>query len=143
MKQYRPQLFFFLLVVIAAITLACGVSPPRLLESVALSPMLADAQNYPGGLVQFTATGTYTKPPSPVVPLSATWGACDSSGNSTSQVSVSASGLAQCATGAVGTYFVWAFDSIPVGATGGTTCNFNACGGGCGHVAGTALLTCP
>jgi hypothetical protein len=140
MKRYRPQFFLFLLVLAATITLACGTSPRRMLESVSLSPAMADAQNYPGGLVQFTATGTYTKAPSPVTPLSATWGACDSSGASTSQVSVSASGQARCASGAVGTYFVWAFDVIPLK----VTCNVvNACGQGCGQVTGTALLTCP
>lgn len=140
MKRYGPQLFLFLLVLAAAITLACGTSPNRMLESVTLSPALADAQNYPGGLVQFTATGAYTKPPSPVTPLPASWGACDSSGASTSQVSVSSTGLAQCATGTVGIYEVWAFDEIP----GKVPCaGPSICGRACGQVTGTALLTCP
>lgn len=110
MKHFGPQFFLLLVILAGAIALACGTSPGRLLESVTLSPMQADAQNCPGGLVQFTATGTFTKSPSPVTPLSATWGACDVSGNSTTQVTVSANGLAQCATGASGIYEVWAFD---------------------------------
>ena len=143
MKRYGPQFFLVLLVLVAAFALACGVSQPRLLESVALTPASADAQSYPGGMVPFTATGTYNKSPSPVVPLTATWGACDSTGASTSQVSVSSTGVAHCATGAVGTYTVWAFDVI-VAAPGTATCQaFNNCGWGCGRVTGTSLLTCP
>ena len=102
--------------------------------------MQADAQNFPSGLVQFTATGTYTKPPSPVTPLSATWASCDVTGNVTTQVSVSASGLAQCATGASGIYEIWAFDEIKLKGTCGA---IDACGGGCGRVTGAAVLTCP
>ena len=140
MKHYGPQFFFVFLVLAGAITFACGTSPGRLLESVTLTPMQADAQDYPGGLVQFTATGVYTKSPSPVSPLSATWGTCDASGNLTTQVSVSASGLAQCAPGAAGIYEVWAFDELNLKAT----CNVvTACGGGCGRVTGAAVLTCP
>lgn len=140
MKQYEPQFFLLLLVLAAAMTVACGSSTSRTLQSVTITPAIADAQNYPGGMVQFTATGTYAAPPSPVTPLAATWGECDQTGNGTSEVSVSTSGLAQCASGAVGTYKVWAFD---FNATG-PTCNVaNACGGGCGRVTGTAQLTCP
>jgi hypothetical protein len=63
MKRFGPQLFLFSLFVAAAITLSCGTSPGRVLESVSVSPMQADAQ---GGMIQFTATGSYTRPPSPV-----------------------------------------------------------------------------
>ena len=129
MKHYGPQFFLLFLILAGAITLACGTSPGRLLESVTLSPMQADAQDFPGGLVQFTATGAYTKPPSPVTPLSATWGACDATGNVTTQVSVSTNGLAQCATGASGIYEVWAFDELNLKGTCGA---INACGGNAG-----------
>ncbi len=140
MKRYEPLFLLFLLVLAAAITLACGSSASHTLQSLSISPAVTNAQNYPGGLVQFTATGTYTAPPSPVTPLAATWGACDLAGSGTSEVSVSANGLAQCASGAAGTYMVWAFDLNATGAT----CNIiNACGGGCGRVTGTAQLTCP
>lgn len=143
MKRHGPQIFLFLLVLVAAFALACGVSQPRLLESVALSPTSADAQNYPGGMVQFTATGTYNKSPSPVAPLSATWGACDVTGANTSEVFVSSSGVAQCASGAAGTYTVWAFDVVVIPGKSACPEIVNSCGVGCGQVTGFALLTCP
>jgi hypothetical protein len=140
MKRYAPEFFLWLLVLAAALTLACGSSASHTLQSVTISPASADAQSYPGGLVQFTATGTFAAPPSPVTPLVATWGTCDQAGNLTTEVSVSASGVAQCASGAAGTYKVWAFGLNITGAT----CNVEtACGGGCGRVTGTAQLTCP
>jgi hypothetical protein len=140
MRRYAPQFLLLLLVLAAAMTLACASSASHTLQSVTISPASADAQNYAGGLVQFTATGTYTAPPSPVTPLAATWGVCDQSGNGTSEISVSASGVAQCASGAAGTYKVWAFDLN----TKGATCDVvTACGGGCGRVTGAAQLTCP
>lgn len=141
MKLFGPQFFFLLLVLAAAITLACGSSPSEhTLQSVTLTPASADASSYPGGGVPFTATGNYSTAPSPVTPIAVTWGACDQAGNSTSEVSVSASGLAQCASGAIGTYTVWAFGSNP---SRGTCGAMNACGGGCGRITGTAHLTCP
>ncbi|MGP0017113.1 MAG: hypothetical protein ACLPHP_00980 [Candidatus Sulfotelmatobacter sp.] len=142
MKRYQAQAFLFLLVLAAAMTLACGSSASRTLQSVTISPASADAQNFPGGLVQFTATGIYAAPPSPVAPLAATWGACDQSGNVTSAVSVSSSGVAQCKSGAAGTYQVWAFDLVTP--PGGAECLAETvCGGGCGRVTGTAQLICP
>jgi hypothetical protein len=141
MKRYAPQLFLFSLVLAAAMTLACGSSTSHTLQSVTINPASADAQNFPGGLVQFTATGAYAAPPSPVTPLTASWGVCDQSGNVTSDISVSGSGVAQCKSGAAGAYKVWAFDLANPGAA---ECQVEtACGGGCGHVVGTAQLTCP
>lgn len=132
--------FFFLLVLVAATMLACG-SSPRVLQSVAVSPATADAQSFSGGLVQFTSLGYYTTPPSPVEPLAATWGACYQ-GNLTTGVSVSASGVAHCAAGSVGTYTVWV--SVPSNPDHGACPQIaNACGGGGCMVAGTAQLTCP
>lgn len=146
MKYSGLLSFFFLVVIAIAITLACGSSaaPPRnttgILESVSVNPATADAQNYPNGEVPFIATGYYSTPPSPVTPLTATWGACYE-GSSTSEVSVSTKGLAQCAGGSVGTFTVFAFapsnSGLPCPAL--TT----ACGGGGCQVTGTAQLTCP
>jgi len=144
MRNWGPLAFLFVLIVAAAITLACG-SPaaPRntsgILQSVTISPATADAQNYPDGQVPFIATGYYTTPPLQVTPLTATWGACYQ-GNPTSGVSVSPKGLAQCSAGAVGTYTVWAFAPSNAG-----ICPLfvNACGGGGCQVTGTAQLTCP
>jgi len=139
MRNYG--LSVFLLVVLAiAITLACG-SSPRILQSVSLSPPTADAQGSP---VQFTATGYYNEPPSPVKPLTATWGACYQN-QPTPEVSVSASGLAQCAAGVAGTFTVWAF--APSGqkpCAAPALVPVNECGGsGSCNVTGTAQLTCP
>ena len=137
MRRIGPQLFFFLLVLVAAITIACGSSQPRMLESVNLSPQEA---TFDGSPVQFTATGIYNRNPTSVTPFSATWGACDGEGNATSEVTVSSTGLASCGSGVSGTFTVWGYGM----SISGATCNLvNACGGGCGRVTGTAQLTCP
>ena len=134
MRHYALPLFFLLLLA-AAVTLACG-SSPHILQSVTISPATADAQN---GEAQFTATGVFTGSPSEVTPLSATWGACFQN-ETTTGVSVSSKGLAQCATGASGTYTIFAWDVNP----GTAICEVSAvCGPPCGAVAGTAQLTCP
>jgi len=131
---------FVALMVLAAAALSCGSSPsPHLLQSVTINPATADAQNYPNGQVQFTATGNFSTKPSPVTPLSVEWGSCTLDGNTTSSVSVTTSGTAQC-TGAAGTYTVWGFANS---AEGPTCLAINACGGGCGRITGTAQLTCP
>ena len=107
-----------------------------------MSPAAADADQYPNGQVQFTAIGYYNKPPSPITPLTATWGACYQF-NTTSGVSVSKNGLAQCAAGSVGTYTVWAF-VVQQPPPGYACTNIeDACGGGGCQVTGTAQLTCP
>jgi hypothetical protein len=137
MRNIGPQLFFFLLVLAAAITIACGSSTPRVLESVSLSPLQATADGSP---VQFTATGLYNTSPTSVTPFKATWGACAVGGSLTNEVTVSSSGLASCVSGASGTFIVWGYGT----SINGATCNVeNACGGGCGRVTGIAALTCP
>src|SRR5580693_4317565 len=93
------------LVLLAAFALSCGgnSSSDRVLQSITLSPATADARDYPGGQVQFTATGFYTTNPETVTPLIAGgWGSCYDNA-STTAISVSQSGVAQCASGAVGT----------------------------------------
>jgi hypothetical protein len=135
---------FFLLVLAIGIALACGGGPATtnttgILKSISISPPTADARDYPNGQVQFIATGYYTTPPFQVTPLTATWGACCQE-NPSSGVSVSTNGLAQCASGSVGTFTVWAF--APSNAE---VCPafLGPCGtGGC-QVTGTAQLTCP
>jgi hypothetical protein len=108
------------------------------LTSVNLSPAVADAQNFPGGQVQFAATGTYSNS-SKVIPLTnVTWcigsttGMCN--GNIATSASVSGNGLAQCFPGGTGTVTV-------IAGSGGPQSNPDA-----GHqlaVFGTAQLTCP
>jgi hypothetical protein len=113
----------------------CGNSK---LASVSLSPMVADAQNFPGGQVQYTATGTYSNS-SKVVPLSnVTWcvgsptGMCN--GNIAAAASVDGSGLAHCNNTVAGTVTILA-------GTGGS--GVMPDGGHQLTVFGTAQLTCP
>ena len=76
MEKLRFRLTVLALVV-AALALSCGAGQGQSqLQSIALSPATADAQAYPDGQVQFTATGSYRNPSHTVTPLSATWGAC-------------------------------------------------------------------
>jgi len=134
MKTYSLPLSCFLLILAAAITLACG---SRMLKSVSLSPPSANASGNP---VQFTATGYYNMGPMTVTPLEALWGVCYQ-GNFTSAVSVSQNGLAQCGAGSVGTYTVWA--DAPSGSTGPCSQHISACGVADCQITGAAQLTCP
>jgi len=112
----------------------------RQLESLSISP-----ENYTanGSAVQFTATGHWSMTPITVTPQSATWGACTVvEATPTNDVTVSTTGMAACASGATGTYTVFAWD--PDYGYTGPVCNaITACGGGCGRVSATAQLTCP
>ncbi len=142
MRKYGPSVLF-LAVLAIAITLACGSSPrPRTLESVSLSPSTADAQ---GGPVQFTATGYFNDQPLSEKLVVVNWGACYQN-QQTTAVSVSAGGLAQCASGAAGTYTVWAWAQSAADSCGGNNGEVpvNPCGGASScQPTGTAQLTCP
>ena len=122
----------WLVLAVAMAPLGCGAGPSnRRLETITVSPATAAAQGQP---VQFTATGHWSAAPLTTAPQPATWGVCQNSAAS-SGVTVSTSGLAQCASGAKGAYEVFAFDP--------TNCNaITVCGGGC-TIEGTAQLTCP
>jgi hypothetical protein len=139
-ERFMQKLWFsalFSLLALAAVALSCGGDPNRQLQSISLSPASADAQNYANLQVQFIATGNYNTSPRMVAPMSATWGACYQNA-STDAVTVTSQGLAQCASGATGTYEIWAYD-LP----SGPNCTaLTACGGGC-TVVGSAQLTCP
>ena len=141
MKKYGPSVFFLAILAIA-LTLACGGSSPRTLQSVSLSPATADAEGSP---VQFTATGSFNQQPSTATLTQANWGACFQN-QSTTGVSVSTEGAARCAAGAVGTYTVWAWAETAAHSCGGNNGEVpaNPCGGAseC-QVTGTAQLTCP
>jgi len=143
MKKYGPQLLFCLLVAAAAITIACGSSSSHIPQSVAVTPPTADAKEFPGGDVQFTATASYNSMPSPVKNVSATWTACGSAGSlePANLVTVSSSGVAQCLSGASGTYTVYAF--VPDPAFRSACPGSLLCGNSCGGVVGSAQLTCP
>jgi hypothetical protein len=144
MRSLGLGVSFAVLIFGAGVLLSCGggSSSQRQLTSISLVPASADAKDYPNGEVQFLATGTYSAPPSPVVPIGAQWGACAAPSSATTSVTVSSSGQAQCAAGASGTFTVWASDpaTLPAGAY---TCPIqDACGGGC-NIEGKAQLTCP
>ncbi|MGA2980021.1 MAG: hypothetical protein ABSD76_10555 [Terriglobales bacterium] len=139
MPSLRFMFSFLTLVLGVSVALSCGANQEQSqLQSITLSPATADAQSYPNGQVQFTATGSYGNPSRTVTPLPATWGACYQLAT-TSAVSVTREGLAQCAPGATGTYTIWAND--PVDIKSGCPA-VTACGGGC-TVQGNAQLTCP
>jgi hypothetical protein len=82
-----------------AFTLSCGSSTPRTLVSVKATPATADAINFPNGQVQFVATGTYNRPPSPVTPQPVTaWQLTPNT-----LATITQNGLAQCISGQTGT----------------------------------------
>jgi hypothetical protein len=132
-------LLCFSFLILGAVILSCGTSTTtRNIQTVTISPATATAQ--PGEQVQFTAAGIFNSPPSPVTPIAATWGACYQNA-ATTAITVSSNGVAQCVSGASGTYTVWAF--VAKQGPGACPLYATACGvGGC-QVTGTAQLTCP
>lgn len=79
----------------------CGQS------KVAVTPGSADAQDYPNGVVPFTATGIS----SPTWCIGTSSGQCN--GNVVSLATIDSSGRAQCVTGHSGTVTVLAGKAIP------------------------------
>jgi hypothetical protein len=109
------------------------------LTSVTVSPAVADAKDFPGGQVQFTATGTFVVSPKPVPLKNIRWcigrvdGWCN--GFIMSAASIDGNGRAQCLPGATGTVTVLAGQGI-VG-------NMMPDQGYKLRVFGSAQLTCP
>jgi hypothetical protein len=140
MRNYGFLFCFMGLILAAAITLACGsaASQAQIAQSLSISPLTADAQDYPNGQVQYTAMATYKNQPGQVK-VQPTWGACFQS-NATNAVTVSSTGVAQCTAGASGIYTVWGYVM-----SGDQVCpaSINACGSGGCRVTGTAALSCP
>jgi hypothetical protein len=130
MRKFRFAFSFLALVLAASFALSCGSGQGQL-QSITLSPAAADAQQ------QFTATGSYVHPSHTVTPQPASWGACQQN-VPTTEVSVTQGGMAQCASGATGTYDVFAFVTV------NQVCSLpqDQCGDGC-TVVGKAQLTCP
>jgi hypothetical protein len=136
MDKLRFLLYFLVMVLVVFFALSCGSGQSQL-QSITVSPATADGQ------AQFIATGHYVNPSRTVTPQSANWAACQ--GNvPTTEVSVTTGttgSVAQCSSGATGSYTIRAWDNL----TGPGTYNCptqTACSGGC-TVAGTAQLTCP
>jgi hypothetical protein len=117
-----------------------GCGSNRQLQGVAVTPAVADAQNFPNGQVPLTATGTFSKPPSPEKLTSAdiTWcvgtsmGVC--AGNIATGATVDQNGLAQCTLNFAGTATILAGKATPP---------MNPDGGSQMTVFGAAQLTCP
>lgn len=118
----RTLAFSILLLGFVAVVLSFGCGSGRQLQSVSLSPSSADAQNSPNGQVQFTATGTFSRPPSPVqlTNKDIVWclgGVGDTSGGCVGLVNpggfVNQNGLAQCDPMFTGTATVLAGVAIP------------------------------
>lgn len=127
---------FLAVVVIAALSAGCGAmnSSNRVLQSITVTPANADAQGSSMGQVQFTATGTFSKPPSPapvpfVDPYSGSWMI-----SNTNIASISQTGMAQCISGTSGTVTVTAIASSNSAMGMGQMST---------AVSGTAKLTCP
>ncbi len=137
-----PLMLVCILLAAAMFVAGCVAGNPgnRELESLSVSPATVSAN---GSAVQFTATGYWSMSPTTVMPQSATWGACtEVDSTPTSDVTVSTTGQATCASGAAGTYMVFAWD--PQFGYTGPVCNaITACGAGCGRVSATAQLACP
>jgi hypothetical protein len=145
MARRKPVLLAtFLLgnLLLALQTTGCGTSkePVRTLLSISIAPATADAQNFTDGQVQFTATGTFSRPPSPapvtfVAPYSGQWFVDPAF--ATLVGTATGTATFQCVPGASGTTTVTA--SASVGPDGPIP------GGGlsAAKVSGTAKLICP
>lgn len=124
-------------VVVAAQNVGCGAMTSgsnRVLQSITVTPADADAQNFAMGQVQFTATGTFSKPPSPALvpfsdPYSGSWEI-----SNLSIATISQSGVAQCLPGKSGTVTITATASSNSATRMGQMST---------AVEGTAKLTCP
>jgi hypothetical protein len=140
MSKRKTLATVLIVVPIVFATVSCGSmssSSSRILQSMTVTPATADAQNSANGQVQFTATGIFSKPPSPgpvtfVSPYSGSWAADPS----IATLVGTANGTAtfQCVAGASGTTTVKAIAST--NAAQGTGATSTA-------VTGTAMLTCP
>ena len=135
---FRP----IFLVAAASIAVACSSIPSRQALSLTVSP--ANVTAPADGQVQFTATATYSMPPTPVTPAPATWGVIDAAGAQTTAVTISSDGLAQCSSGAAGVFTVGAWIlqfSKPPGAVCNVATPFgNPCGD---SILTTTQLPCP
>jgi hypothetical protein len=139
MTRFGSCLLVLLLSLIAFGIVGCGSS--RKLQSVALTPASADAQNFPNGQVSFTATGTFSKPPSPAQLSSkdVMWCAGSSNGvcvgNAIPGATVDQNGVAKCSPSFTGTA------TILAGTASSSMANPDA--GTQLKVFGSAQLMCP
>lgn len=128
----------FLVVLVLGVLTTPGCGNNRQLQSIAVSPAVADAQDFPDGKVQFTAAGAFSRPPTPVSPLTVKWsiGPWFNVAQRT-DVTVDSNGVAQC-LGFVGTVEVWATAAADPDVAPAEIDPFKT-----KMVLGTAQLTCP
>ena len=127
-----------LLLILVFLSLSCGSS--RELTSISVSPATADAQKFPKGQVQFTATGTFSMAPTTVTPLSVTWcpqATCGVGTPANVGIIIDGNGLAQCEPSFTGTVTIVAEAPRNPGAMIMPMSGMN------GMVSGTAQMTCP
>jgi len=67
MAKSRAPLSFFLLCLAASLSIGCGSSSNRQLQSIAIQATVN------GEDIQFVATGTFSAPPTTVSPLAVSW----------------------------------------------------------------------
>jgi hypothetical protein len=139
-RTMRLSALFLAAILVGALAPSCGGGSSSMTSHELLSVSISPASTTSNQPVQFTATGNYASSPYTQTPLpEATWGVCTTDQQATTAITVTQSGVAQCAAGAKGTYLVWA-DSPPY--LNAPVCNaITVCGGGC-LIAGTAKLTC-
>jgi hypothetical protein len=137
--QRRPVVATLALISLAVIGISCGSSSNpnlgRVLTSVTVTPLTADGQSSPNGVV-FTATGTFSLPPVNAVltfaaPYSGQFVVDNPTGTTIATAVSSGTGTVtvQCTAGATGNVFVTASAL----ANNGTTT----------VVSGSGQLTCP
>lgn len=111
------------LIAFSALMLGCGQN-----KVVNVTPASADAQNFPNGIVQFTATGVN----SPTWCIGSANGVCN--GNIAAAATIDSSGRAQCLSGKSGTVTVLAGTGLRI---------TNPDGGSQLSTFGSAQLICP
>jgi len=117
---------------------AAGCARGRRLQLITVSPVTADAQDYPHNRVKFTATGIFNRPPVVITPLPVKWttGFWVNAPQSPNIV-IDAKGIAHCNPGFAGAASVMAFapidPKVPLEQMGSKT----------GTVSGSAQLICP
>jgi hypothetical protein len=142
MNRLRTHIALAAITLVAAGLLACGNSSDpnigRVLLEISVSPATADASQFSNGQVVFTATGTFSLPPSPApLTFTAPYAGSFSVANPTNPPATIASVVAtgnstatvQCASGVSGTVPVVASSA----ANNGTQI----------VITGIAQLTCP
>jgi hypothetical protein len=135
-SKFIPALVFVGVLALTIIDCGSNPNPNRLLKSIAVTPATADARDYANGHVQFTATGTFSMPPSPTqLTFSNPYTGSFTVDPTMTNIVSSSGGTAtvQCVAGASGTTDVEVIACAYAQSTGAT----------CVPVRGSAKLTCP